>query len=369
MYRAWIAKDLNLWVSKGLLDGSTAETLLQEYDSRESSFSVGKVLMILAALLVSTAILMLVASNWEAIPRVVRLGTIVGLIWAFYLLAGFCQKRGSTGLAAALMILGTMSFGGAISLVAQMYHLSGDAVDAMLVWFAGACIATVLFRSAALATLAGFLSWAVFWAVLDGSNWTSRTTPYFYALPLLAVIVIALVRYTDAGRARHLAYLSLIGWLGWLYIDIDQPMLAVAFVAGGALCFLASSVKQSPLYPYAMEAGSAPAFYSFAVAILGLVALNVEVDGTRDTIAVAAVTLVAAIGGLSLAGRVNGAVRYLAYTVFAGETLYLCSETIGSIIGTSGFFLISGLFVAFAAWLVIRLEKRFGPTAAAGQEA
>jgi uncharacterized membrane protein len=52
-------------------------------------------------------------------------------------------------------------------------------------------------------------------------------------------------------------------------------------------------------------------------------------------------------------------VRYLAYVVFAGEILYLAGETVGSIIGTSGFFLICGVLVAIAAWLVIRLERRF----------
>jgi hypothetical protein len=35
-------------------------------------------------------------------------------------------------------------------------------------------------------------------------------------------------------------------------------------------------------------------------------------------------------------GRDNGAVRYLAYTVFAVEMLYLASVTVGSILGTSG---------------------------------
>ena len=62
--------------------------------------------------------------------------------------------------------------------------------------------------------------------------------------------------------------------------------------------------------------------------------------------------------GIVLSGKENGAVRYLGYAIFAAETLYLASETIGSIIGTSGFFLISGLVVALIAWAVITLERR-----------
>jgi uncharacterized membrane protein len=70
-------------------------------------------------------------------------------------------------------------------------------------------------------------------------------------------------------------------------------------------------------------------------------------------------TLAAAVTAIALCGRDNGAVRYLAYAVFAAEMLYLASETIGSILGTSGFFFISGLLVAAVAWVVIRLERRF----------
>ena len=58
-----------------------------------------------------------------------------------------------------------------------------------------------------------------------------------------------------------------------------------------------------------------------------------------------------------------GLVRYLGYATFAVETLYLASETIGSIIGTSGFFLVAGLVVAMIAWAVIALERRFSRNA------
>ena len=75
------------------------------------------------------------------------------------------------------------------------------------------------------------------------------------------------------------------------------------------------------------------------------------------------VTLVSAIAGIALSGRDNGAVRYLGYATFAVETLYLASETIGSIIGTSGFFLVAGLVVAMIAWAVIALERRFSRNA------
>ena len=68
--------------------------------------------------------------------------------------------------------------------------------------------------------------------------------------------------------------------------------------------------------------------------------------------------MAASVGAIMLAGRDNGAVRYLAYIAFALEILYLAAETVGSILGTSGLFLVSGLVVALAAWVVIALERR-----------
>ena len=80
----------------------------------------------LAALLVGAALLLFIASNWEEIPRLARLIGIVALIWGFYLGGAYCLVQGRTTAAAGLLLVGTLSFGGAMSLVGQMYNLSGD---------------------------------------------------------------------------------------------------------------------------------------------------------------------------------------------------------------------------------------------------
>ena len=72
MYRDRLERDLAIWVGKGLIERPQADALLAEYDGRESSFSVGRALMMIAACLIAAALLLLVASNWEAIPRLMR---------------------------------------------------------------------------------------------------------------------------------------------------------------------------------------------------------------------------------------------------------------------------------------------------------
>ncbi|AVA21417.1 MULTISPECIES: DUF2157 domain-containing protein [unclassified Rhizobium] len=369
MYRARLERDLKVWVNKGLVDGPAAAAILNEYDSRPASFSLGRVLAVMAALLVGAAILLFVASNWEAIPRIVRLLGLIALIWAFYLGGAYSFARGHPVLGSAVLILGTMSFGGAMSLVGQMYNLSGDELTMMIVWFAVAAVAAVLFRSSGQVALAGFLAWGFCGFYLwDHFDVWYGIMPW--APPVMAAVLIALVRYVDAPRSRHLAYLMLVGWLTWIFAQYESLHAAILLATAGMIAFLAASLQISPLTRIARTAGAAPAFYSFLIAAIGLFAIHGEIsDGVFENniwvanklplIVIAFATLASAIVAIILSGRDNGAVRYLAYVVFAGEILYLAGETVGSIIGTSGFFLICGVLVAIAAWLVIRLERRF----------
>lgn len=363
MYRGRLERDLSVWVEKGLLPQATAGALLKEYDGRPASFSLGNVLMILAAILLGAAILLVVASNWEAIPRLVRVAVILVIIWAVHLGAAAMLRRGATAAAGGLLVIGTLSFGGAISLVGQMYHLSGDELTVMYLWFAMAVISAILFRSGVVAAVAGFLSWGSFAAYLGAydTRWVGADP---WVVPLMAAVVIGLVRFTGADRVRHLAYLLLVGWLAWLYAMNENFWLALVYAVAGMLVFVIVSLPIPRLSELVRTAGSAPAFYAFVVATIGLFFLHVELESGWHFVALAIVTLGSAVLAIALQGRNNGAVRYLAYTVFAVEMLYLASVTVGSILGTSSLFLFSGLFVAAVAWIVIRLERRFSTRSA-----
>jgi uncharacterized membrane protein len=362
MYRGRLERDLAVWVGKGLLAGEAADALLKEYDARPASFSLGNVLMILAAILLAAAILLVVASNWEAIPRLVRVCLIMTLIWAVHLGAAAMLTRGAVAAANGLLVIGTLSFGGAISLVGQMYHLSGDEQTVMYLWFAMASVSAVLFRSGVVAAVAGFLAWASFAVYLDTSNmrWMGF---HAWAVPVMALVVVGLVRFTGADRARHLAYLLLVGWLAWLYALDSDLWLALFYAAGGMAALVLVSLPVPRLSALLKGTGSAPAFYAFLIAVIGLFFLHVAIDQGGPLVVLGLVTLASAVLAIALQGRDNGAVRYLAYAVFAGEMLYLASMTVGSILGTSGLFLCSGLFVAFLGWVVIRLERRFSDKA------
>jgi uncharacterized membrane protein len=172
----------------------------------------------------------------------------------------------------------------------------------------------------------------------------------------------------------------LVGWLTWLFGRHEGLNTAILFAALGMAAFLVVSLPASPLLSFARTAGAAPAFYTFLIASIGFFLVhaeisngsfenNVWVEDKLPLVIVAAATLASSVIAIALTGRDNGAVRYLAYFVFACEILYLAGETIGSIIGTAGFFLVAGLLVAIAAWLVIQLERRFSDNRGQGTRA
>ncbi|WP_377288642.1 DUF2157 domain-containing protein [Rhizobium sp. SG2393] len=362
MYRSRLEKDLRHWAGLGLVSEPAVAAMLTEFDQRESSFSLGRVLMLIAALLIAASVLLLVAANWEAISRPLRVGLILGLIWCGYGAGAVFQMRGARVLAQCCQLVATVSFGGAIALVGQMYHLSGDAADALAIWFAVSCLAAALFRMPALTTLSSVLLAALFATLVFDDAYIAIAGQGAWYVPLALVIVLALVRYTGADRTRHIVYLTMITWFGWLYSEVDAAGTAIAYVAIGAAGFLLSVLPVSPLSSLASRTGAAPAFYSYLLGALGLLALHLSFDlasTARSTmLGLGIVTLVYALGGIALAGRLNGPVRYLAYLIFAVECFYLASETVGSILGTSGFFLLSGFGVALLAFLVVRIEKR-----------
>ncbi|WP_454745684.1 DUF2157 domain-containing protein [Ciceribacter selenitireducens] len=363
MYRGRLKRDLGIWVEKGLIGQGVADALLQEHDSRRSAFSIGGVLMVLAAVLISASILLLIAANWEEIPRLVKVGGIVALIWVFHLLAALAFGRGADRLGGALLVMGAACFGGAIALIGQLYHLSGDAFDAMLVWFAMTAVSAAAFRSGALTAMAGILSFAAFAALLEQFNGDWHMLYGWW--PLFSGLIIALLSlWTGADRARHFIYWLLLAWFVWIYTLSIEVETAMTYAAGGTIAFLVATLPISPAANFLRRFEPAFAFYALVLALLGLVLLHAEwTDGTALAL-LGIATIALALAALALEGRDNGAVRFLAYAAFAGEVLYLSYVTIDSMLGTSAFFLLAGLVVAVLAGVVVKLEKVFARRAA-----
>lgn len=365
MYRGRLKRDLDDWVGRGLIDAATAGRLLEDVDRRGARFSIGGVLSMFAALLIAASLLMLIAANWEQIPRLVKVVGIIGLIWVFHGVALLARLRGANRIAAGALVLGAAAFGGAIALIGQLYHLSGDTFSAMFLWFAVTLGSAGLFRSGALTIVAGALALVTFAGGFETFGWEMGGHGLWaWWSPFGAAALFALSRWTGTDRAKHFAYFLLLAWIWWVVVLDRNEIYAFTVAILATLLFLALTLPRSPLQEIHRRLGAAAPFYSLVMALTGFAYVQGSAVDALSTAGLGVMILALAIAAIALEGRDDGAVRFLAYGAFAAEVLYLSYETIDSILGTSAFFLLSGLVVAVLAFVVIRLEKRFSRPAA-----
>ena len=93
-YSTRVKRDIARWVEQGLIDAALAERCRATSSSNErKSLSFGSVLAMMAALLFGAAILIFVAANWEAIPRLSRVAALFAIILAGYVGGAVLKTR------------------------------------------------------------------------------------------------------------------------------------------------------------------------------------------------------------------------------------------------------------------------------------
>ncbi len=353
-----VNKDIERWVASGLIDRATADRLYADIANRPGHFGLGAVLGVLGAVLLGAALLSLVAANWNEIPRLMRVAFILIVIAAGYLGGVWRAGKGDTVFSSVLYLIAATAFGGGIALIGQMYHLSGDAASAALVWCLGTLAAGLLLLSGNLAAMAGLIGIFYLVAVVTESSWHSDH--YYWIVPLLALGIAAIARLTHTRLGLHAAAWLILGYFITIRFENNAEYLDYVFAITGtvaffALVFLEDIAERLTHFARALQ------FYALAGAFTGLAAIQFQLlsGNVGGNIVLGLAIIGLAIAALAVQGRDHGQVRVIAYIAFALEVLYLAYETVGSIIGTSLFFFLIGAFVIVLAFLVVRLERRF----------
>jgi uncharacterized membrane protein len=257
-YRRRLAQDLSRWIERGWIDPAHRDAIL--IDAAGTPATGGATPFLLAGLgvvLFAVGALLLLAANWQELPRVAKFATVLAALWGAYGAAFAAMRSASPRLAEALLLLGVLLFGLGILLVGQIYHLPADAPQGVLLWASGAMAAAWLWPSELAAILALLL--AALWSTLtvDQAGWLVHW-PF---LPVWAVMtpVILYRRWYGAG---HVGLLTLAWWivlaLGTLQADTDASAgdvlrLGIA-VAAGFVQLPGLVPVRSAAMPFAMTA-------------------------------------------------------------------------------------------------------------------
>jgi uncharacterized membrane protein len=351
-YHTRLQRDLPRWQSQGWVSEEGARAIRQELEAAAGGPRLSVALATLAAVLIGFSAMSFVAAHWQDMSKLARLALLFTGLWGAYGLAGGLSARGLDGFGQAAVLAGVGLFGASIMLIAQMYHIDGNPPDAVLAWALGALLAGVLLKAnTALATamlLVGLwsgwetgLTGAVHWPFLAGWGAVALTFSWRRWWP-----------------GRHLSAAILSAWIISLgYILFGGH--AHGLVAAVGLAMIMVAVVGERLLPRIVEVMPSLLGYGMAVAFAGLWALQfVETPGAADLAALALLTLALLITAIFWGWRTRDPhPLWLGYAGFSLEILSLYFKTIGSLIGTSLFFLVAGLIVTGLAWLAYRLHS------------
>ncbi len=367
--RRRLAEDIERWRAHGWVTPEGEDHIRRDLLDRQRGPGLPSVLSILGVVLLGFAAMSFVAANWQDMPRLLRLAIIfAGLVGAYAAAAGLFA-RGADAFANAAILLGIAVFGAGIMLIAQMYHIEGHPPDAILMWALGALLAGILLRSnpsLAAATLL-FGIWSVWemstgWRYYGADKFMGWEGVHWPLLPAAGAVALgfALNRWWPG---LHLVGALLTGWLvlqGYvLKGNLGHVLVALIGVSTIAAALFAARTPTTAQQSNPLMGDWAAAIlgYGIVAAFAGLWAMQFsERPDTGRLVLIAALTLALLVVVIhqGLAHGFRGAL-WLGYAGFSAELLQLYSKTVGSLMGSSLFFLVAGLIVialaAMAAWL------------------
>lgn len=216
------------WVRQGLLNETQREHIIAGYptEGHGRPERTIQLLTTLGSLLVGASVLLYLAANWPVIPAPATLAIIIGLMCTLYAF-GFHHQFGRGNLprlGAALTFLGTLVYGAAIWLIAQMFHFELHYSTGFLLWSLGVLCVALVTRTRRLLylTLALLTTWIV--SVRLGVD----ATPYLYPVIALAVI-LPLARRLKAPLAEA----GILGGLFWWFaLSVNSANMSFTSIDG-----------------------------------------------------------------------------------------------------------------------------------------
>ncbi len=351
-YASKVRQDIARWRRAGLVDAATEAALLRDVEENaRKALSFGAILAMMAALLLGAAILIFVAANWEAIPRLARVLLLFTVILGGYVGGALAKLRGQPAAGEALWMVAAAAFGGAIALIGQMYHLAGEETAALLTWGAGTAAAAAALRSTPLTVAAVGIADA--WLVMKITQ--SAAFPHLFVAMAAALYVLSF--WTRSEQARHLLVLSLILYALLLALNHDTLLWAVGLAVVSAAAFAAAVAAPEPVERVAGLGGRLP-LHALTGFLAGMAFVQFERAGDGGFGLAAAVALAGIAAAVVLGGRESRGLRWLAYLGFAFELCLIYVVMMETMLGTAGFFLAAAIVLGLMAVVIIRVEKR-----------
>ncbi|GGA15952.1 DUF2157 domain-containing protein [Neptunicoccus cionae] len=408
------------WQARGLLDATTAAQLDADVQSRAGGTSFRQVLVLLAVICLGFAVMSFVAANWDGMGRLTRVGLIFGAMWAFWGGSLILSLRGYHKTAQTCTLGACAMFGAGIMLISQIYHIQGSPKAATWLWAMGTLLAAALTLSvpALVLSLALLMTW-----VMVPPNIFSSNPPLHFDFPLYLLAAGALAYAVRSRFAAHLIVFSACIWFmlsaltlvdqgslvmlniglslafvmlsTTLWSDRTRRLLrgferavilyAIAFLSVTIFAWHVIALHEGALILYGPTslAYLLPALTSLVICwTVGISAVRAAHPNAYDLIVTplfATVTFalmltkpdhallaqLLMVGGAVWVIRMGWRIEYrqlamLGFFLFAAALLTTYFETVGTLIGTSVFYLGVGVLLLASVFIIPRLSRKKG---------
>jgi uncharacterized membrane protein len=214
-----LLKDLPELLEAGIINPETAQKITAYYQfKKESAPSVlNLVLGIMGTLLAGGGLLLIVAHNWDELPKLYKtvlsfLPLVIAQLFCAYTIARKYDNPAWKECSSAFLFF---AIGASIALISQIYQMGGSLSGFLLTWIFLSLPLVYLFSSSVIALLC--VAGATWYATLLGYESGYNGVPYMYAVIMLLLLPHYYRLYTTRPDGN---FLNLLNWSGVISITI-----------------------------------------------------------------------------------------------------------------------------------------------------
>jgi len=162
---------------------------------------------ILGAVILGTGIISLIAANWSIINDFVKISIILSALVLFYTLAILAYtKLKNIWLSQSLFLVASITYGGSIFLVDQIFNLPLDNANSFLIWFLGVFALALVLKSKlqeylGLLILCFAIPTNIF--IFFGYSFFSQRREFTQDLALVLILISAVVCFIWSNNLRR----------------------------------------------------------------------------------------------------------------------------------------------------------------------
>ena len=185
---------INSWENKKIISQEQKNLMIKDIKNESSTSNFFKIIALIGALFIGLGIILVISSNWEYLPKLIKLILILSMpilgIGGGYFLSYVKEEYNKIG--DAFIFLGTLLIGASLALLGQLYNLDGSATRLLLIWCILSIFPLFLFKFRILAYLSASLFYTTLFCFFVEDIWFSDGRVISLIFTAIPAVVITL---------------------------------------------------------------------------------------------------------------------------------------------------------------------------------